>query len=357
MALNFDTSACNPPSPGTRQENQELASTLESIILSVRLSELTEENLDEWLFRVSFWDEIHHSHERILRSRNGLKERLTRWIGLKTNGYDDSRETWVTRQIMEMENPQGSRGTLPNKSSRVVHARARNAYSKAKDKGQPDSTLEPTILKSPEWSFNYARFVLKRPWKEAEAIIATSPEFSVRYAQHVVSGRFQAGEPAIAKSGLWSLYYATDVLHGAFTPGEKKVASKPALACWYAQMVKKGPWPLGEKAIRKEPYWIIEYASRVTRSHWPKRKKAILANPYWIVEYARKVVRGRWEEAEDHLLSSTKYCLEYARKVMKGPLPDALHAQMMLAASDGFQKDYVDEFFTPAVTPQIHGGP
>ena len=58
-----------------------------SLGLQVRLRELTEENLDEWLFRVSFWDEIHCSHERIRQSRNRLEGRLKRWLGMQTNGY------------------------------------------------------------------------------------------------------------------------------------------------------------------------------------------------------------------------------------------------------------------------------
>jgi hypothetical protein len=94
MSLNHDTTACSPAVPQSPDDEQALESILETFIGIVRLRELTNDNLDEWLFRMDFWDRVHASRH----PRKNLRKRLQRWVGLKTNGYNDTREDWIARQ-------------------------------------------------------------------------------------------------------------------------------------------------------------------------------------------------------------------------------------------------------------------
>lgn len=64
-----------------------------------------------------------------------------------------------------------------------------------------------------------------------EPIIAKSAEFSYRYAKCVIKGRFPLGEPMIAKSIRYSYEYALDVIKGRFELGEPEIKKHIILTC------------------------------------------------------------------------------------------------------------------------------
>ena len=66
---------------------------------------------------------------------------------------------------------------------------------------------------APEWSYLYARTVLKGPFPQGEDAIATSAVWSYRYARDVLKGPFPQGEDAIATVAYWSYKYARDILN------------------------------------------------------------------------------------------------------------------------------------------------
>ena len=69
-----------------------------------------------------------------------------------------------------------------------------------------------------------------------ERVIATSAEFSYWYARHVLKRKpFPAGEPAIATSAEYSYYYAIDVLQRRFPAGEPALATDACMAYDYNQ--------------------------------------------------------------------------------------------------------------------------
>jgi len=43
-------------------------------------------------------------------------------------------------------------------------------------------------MTSPEWSYEYARNVIKGQWSEAEEIIMSDPKWAFWYACHVIEG-------------------------------------------------------------------------------------------------------------------------------------------------------------------------
>lgn len=103
MALDYNYSKCKRPHSCTPEEDQVLRLIIESLIWIVRLPDLNDDNLDEWLFRIRFSDEIHGTSWRVRESRKGLRRKLKRWVGLWTNFYDDTREEWMKSQIGILE--------------------------------------------------------------------------------------------------------------------------------------------------------------------------------------------------------------------------------------------------------------
>ena len=97
--------------------------------------------------------------------------------------------------------------------------------------------LERVIATSAEFSYWYARHVLKRkPFPAGEPAIATSADYSYLYAQYVLKFKpFPAGEPAIATSAKWSYAYAFYVLQRRFPAGEPALATDAYMAYDYNQ--------------------------------------------------------------------------------------------------------------------------
>jgi len=119
---------------------------------------------------------------------------------------------------------------------------------------------EAGIAKSPEFSFKYARFILKGRFEEGEDAIATSPRYSYKYARSVLKrNRFEMGEPAIATDAESSLDYAVEILDGVdggerFEMGEPAIAKDANSALWYVKSVIKDRWEEAEPAIFKSMY-------------------------------------------------------------------------------------------------------
>lgn len=103
MALDFNWSECRRPHSATPEENRFLETIIETLIWKVRLRDLNDDNLDEWLYRIKFYDEVHDTVPLLRQSRPGLRMKLKRWVGLKTNGYDETREQWVKTLIEQIE--------------------------------------------------------------------------------------------------------------------------------------------------------------------------------------------------------------------------------------------------------------
>ena len=88
--------------------------------------------------------------------------------------------------------------------------------------------------------------------KKREKYIAKSAQYSYYYARDILKGPFPLGEEAIAKNSNSAYEYAKDVLKGPFPAAEAAIAKDAVSAYSYAKDVLKGPFPAGEEAIAKK---------------------------------------------------------------------------------------------------------
>jgi hypothetical protein len=114
--------------------------------------------------------------------------------------------------------------------------------------------LENLWTKSAEYSYYYARDVLKNRFPKGEDIIATDAHWSYEYAEYVLKPLgvrgFPQGEDAIATDALSSYLYAKDVLKDRFPQGEDAIATNANNSYWYARDVLEDRFPKGEAVIR-----------------------------------------------------------------------------------------------------------
>lgn len=89
----------------------------------------------------------------------------------------------------------------------------------------------------------------KEELKMREKAISRDAEYSYLYARIVLRGPFPLGEEAIAKSSFYSYLYAHYVLKGPFPAGEAIISKDAKYAHWYAYDVLKSPFPAGEAVI------------------------------------------------------------------------------------------------------------
>ena len=78
-----------------------------------------------------------------------------------------------------------------------------------KDKNKLNEEKE--ALKSPHYSYYYARNVLKSRFEKGEDIISKSPHYSYLYALKVLKGRFEKGEDAISENSQYSKLYKKNI--------------------------------------------------------------------------------------------------------------------------------------------------
>ena len=87
--------------------------------------------------------------------------------------------------------------------------------------------------------------------KKREKYIAADAEYSYYYAKNVLKGAFPAGEAAISKSAEYSYMYAKYALKGPFPEGEAAIATNTDYANWYTRRVLKADFYLDGKLIAK----------------------------------------------------------------------------------------------------------
>lgn len=99
----------------------------------------------------------------------------------------------------------------------------KDAYDYALNNNMPFPDGEDAISKIPDFSYNYARYVIKGPFPKGEDAIATNAAYSFSYARSVIKGPFPKGEDAISKDSYYSYLYAKNILKAPFPKGEKEI--------------------------------------------------------------------------------------------------------------------------------------
>jgi len=80
-----------------------------------------------------------------------------------------------------------------------VYQDPKKAYQYALQQGKRFQEAEPYILQDLEWTYSYARNIIKGRWPEAEPHILKDPYQSYRYAKFIIGGRWPEAEPIILK--------------------------------------------------------------------------------------------------------------------------------------------------------------
>ena len=110
--------------------------------------------------------------------------------------------------------------------------------------------LESIIAKSAKYSYEYAKQILEKPFKLGEPAIAKDASFSFMYASNVLNGkRFKLGEPAIAKDADSAIEYALFILKKPWKEAEAIIAKVEFDARQYTQLVLKRDFYLDGKLI------------------------------------------------------------------------------------------------------------
>jgi len=118
---------------------------------------------------------------------------------------------------------------------------------------------EKKIIKDPVKAANWARYVIKGRWPEAEPYILKDPYAAVDYAGYVIKGRWPEAEPMILTHPYAATDYARYVIKGRWPEAEPYILTDLTFAVYYAQSVIKGRWPEAEPNILKDPYTARRY--------------------------------------------------------------------------------------------------
>jgi len=197
--------------------------------------------------------------------------------------------------------------------------------------GVANTKDESIIMQDPNYSYRYAKYVIKGRWPEAEPVILTDPHCSISYAKYVIKGRWPEAEPVIMTDAQWSCWYAMDVVKGRWPEGERAIMQDPNYSYRYARDVIKGRWPEAEPVIMKNGHYSYLYARDVIKGRWPEAEPVIMTDAQWSCWYAAFVIKGRWPEAEPVIAQDARTAYDYARDVIGGRWPEAEPTMMKSA--------------------------
>lgn len=138
---------------------------------------------------------------------------------------------WICVESFYKESWQGIAHNFSNyelqlyKNAAIHNSKLACQYAIALD--QQMSELESIIAKDAEYSYYYAKFVLKDRFILGEYAISQNSYYSYLYAEYVLNGQFEMGEEAIARDADASFCYAKYVLKSRFILGEPAICSVP----------------------------------------------------------------------------------------------------------------------------------
>ena len=98
-------------------------------------------------------------------------------------------------------------------------------------------------------------------------------------------------ESIIAKHAWTSYEYAKNVLKGPFKTGEKIIATWSLTSLLYAKEILKDQFPLGEKAILKSAIHAVRYATLLGKTRWEEAESIIAKNKLASKDYTNDVLK------------------------------------------------------------------
>jgi hypothetical protein len=95
---------------------------------------------------------------------------------------------------------------VKTKSSRVTNMTAQKAYQKCLNEQKRTPELEDIIATDPHYSYRYARYIIKGPFKKGEEFISKNPYYCYQYVCYVIKGSFEKCHPIIFNSNYKDQY-------------------------------------------------------------------------------------------------------------------------------------------------------
>ena len=198
-----------------------------------------------------------------------------------------------------------------------THISAEEAFRRLQN-GENHPMLFDVIAKDPEYSYQYANFVLKDRFPLGEPTIAKSPMYSLLYANYVLKDRFKLGEPAIMKDNYYAIQYQRTHFPNKRWPEFEPMAAKNAnIAYPYARGLNK-PFKLGEPIIAQDPYIAVLYAKNVLKDRFKMAEPVIAKSSDNAYLYARDVLGGRFKLGEPAIAEDPDMAIRYARDILRG---------------------------------------
>lgn len=98
MSLDWNTENCNPPRPVDDDESS-FRTSLVYLTLGMDLGSVTEENVDEWVWRI--WHQktagLDYLYMPPGTTPQSIRAQIARWVGLYTNVETKTREEYLER--------------------------------------------------------------------------------------------------------------------------------------------------------------------------------------------------------------------------------------------------------------------
>lgn len=161
-------------------------------------------------------------------------------------------DMWVGKKNKDAENLILSSIPYTHYSAHKAYEYARYILEKPWKKG------EEKILQCPNSSYLYARYVLKKRWPKAEAIIAKNDRSSYFYSRFVIKGRFKLAEEEKSYGSLFSTLWLSDYtyLYAKYISKErlkksieKKIAASEKNVDYAKTFLKNKRWKIAENSI------------------------------------------------------------------------------------------------------------
>ena len=93
----------------------------------------------------------------------------------------------------------------------------------------------PEVAKyNAEYAYHYAKYFVKGPWPDGEAVISMDAEYSYSYAHTIIKDRWSLGEPIILTRAIMAYYYAENVIKGIWPDGEYIINTDRLCSVWYS---------------------------------------------------------------------------------------------------------------------------
>lgn len=136
--------------------------------------------------------------------------------------------------------------------------------------------------------YEYANFILEKPWPECEKLILYSPKYSYLYARNVLKSRWEEAEGTIYLEKLYAYYYAKYVLKDRLPEHVEK------------NFLKIHSYDGGDSYGYESQYAYL-YAKYVLKTRFKKAENKIAKSDYY-VDYALCVMKKRWEKVEERII-------------------------------------------------------